>query len=162
MQRRQRRRGGRKDHVGGHFHQLGRRASEALFITARPTRFDGKVATQRPAQLLHLRLESCEPPFHLRVTLGKRRQEADAPHAIWLLRPRRKRPRSHAKQRDELATLDHSITSSARCWRNQGTSRPSDLAVLRLTTSSNLVGACTGRSPGFSPRRTRSTYAAAS
>ena len=38
-----------------------------------------------------------------------------------------------------------------------GTSRPSALAVLRLMTSSNLVGACTGRSAGFSPLRMRST-----
>jgi len=30
-------------------------------------------------------------------------------------------------------------------------------AVLRLTASSNLVGACTGRSAGFSPLRMRST-----
>src|SRR5438445_9246749 len=49
----------------------------------------------------------------------------------------------------------------ARCCRNQGTSRPSALAVLRLTTSSNVVGACTGRPPGFSPRKMRSTYDAA-
>src|SRR5262249_16324023 len=70
-----------------------------------------------------------------------------------------------SEQRDERAALQlrvHSITSSARCWRIQGTSRPSALAVLRLTLSSNVVGACTGRSPGFSPRRTRSTYDAAS
>src|SRR5947207_14421326 len=69
--------------------------------------------------------------------------------------------RGAAEERDEFAAC-HSITSSARCCRNQGTSRPSALAVLRFTTSSNLVGACTGRSPGFSPRRTRSTYDAAS
>ena len=36
-----------------------------------------------------------------------------------------------------------------------GTSRPSTLAVLRLITVSYLVGACTGRSPGFSPLRMR-------
>ena len=36
-------------------------------------------------------------------------------------------------------------------------SRPSALAVLRLITSSYLVGACTGRSAGFSPLRMRST-----
>jgi hypothetical protein len=34
------------------------------------------------------------------------------------------------------------------------------LAVLRLIASSNLVGACTGRSAGFSPLRTRATWAA--
>src|SRR6516162_6452035 len=32
---------------------------------------------------------------------------------------------------------------------------PSAVAVLRFTTISNLVGNCTGRSPGFSPRRMR-------
>ena len=32
-----------------------------------------------------------------------------------------------------------------------GMIRPSALAVLRLIASSYLVGACTGRSPGFSP-----------
>src|SRR5262245_43027988 len=55
----------------------------------------------------------------------------------------------------------HSITSSAVPRSVGGTSRPSALAVLRLITSSYLVGACTGRSPGFSPFRTRSTYDAA-
>src|SRR5215472_17102778 len=38
-----------------------------------------------------------------------------------------------------------------------GTSRPSALAVLRLITSSYLVGACTGRSAGVLPLRMRST-----
>jgi hypothetical protein len=36
-----------------------------------------------------------------------------------------------------------------------GMVRPSALAVLRLMTSSNLVGFCTGRSAGLSPLRTR-------
>jgi hypothetical protein len=51
----------------------------------------------------------------------------------------------------------HSITSSARASSVGGTSRPSALAVLRLITSSNFVGACTGRSAGFSrcDRRSR-------
>jgi hypothetical protein len=38
-----------------------------------------------------------------------------------------------------------------------GMARPSAVAVLRFTTISNFVGNCTGRSPGFSPRRMRST-----
>src|SRR6202051_4827155 len=61
-----------------------------------------------------------------------------------------------AEQRDELAPF-HSITSSARASTVAGTSRPSALAVLRLITNSYLVGACTGRSAGFSPLRMRST-----
>jgi hypothetical protein len=55
-----------------------------------------------------------------------------------LLRPRRERPcrcRS-AKQHDEVAATDHSITSSARASRVGGISKPSTLAVLRM------VGAC--------------------
>ena len=51
----------------------------------------------------------------------------------------------------------HSITSSARASTVVGISSPSVFAVLRLTTSSYLVGACTGRSAGFSPLRMRST-----
>src|SRR5262249_22981254 len=51
----------------------------------------------------------------------------------------------------------HSITSSARASSVGGTSRPSAFAVFILITSSYLVGACTGRSAGFSPLRMRST-----
>jgi hypothetical protein len=51
----------------------------------------------------------------------------------------------------------HSITSSARASSVGGTSRPIDLAVLRLTTSSYFVGNCTGSSEGLAPFRIRST-----
>ena len=51
----------------------------------------------------------------------------------------------------------HSITSSARASSVFGIATPSALAVLRLTTSSNLVGCSTGISAGFSPLRTRPT-----
>src|SRR5262249_31969051 len=54
-------------------------------------------------------------------------------------------------------TTCHSITSSARASSVGGISRPRTLAVLRLMIVSYLVGACTGRSAGFSPFRTRST-----
>ena len=54
----------------------------------------------------------------------------------------------------------YSMTSSARCWSCKGTSRPSAFAVLRLMTSSYLVGYCTGRSAGLAPRSMRSTYPA--
>ena len=46
----------------------------------------------------------------------------------------------------------YSITSSARCWRNSGTSMPSALAVLRLIASSKVAGCSTGRSAGFCSR----------
>src|SRR5258708_37469912 len=50
----------------------------------------------------------------------------------------------------------HSITRSASASRVAGTLTPSDPAVLRLMTNSNLVGACAGRLAGASPFRMRS------
>ena len=52
-----------------------------------------------------------------------------------------------------LYFLDTRIISN---WAIYGTVRPRAFAVLRLMTSSYLVGACTGRSAGFSPFRMRS------
>jgi hypothetical protein len=52
----------------------------------------------------------------------------------------------------------HSITSSAVASSEDGMSRPSAFAVLRLITKSNLVGCSTGRSEGFVPLRIRPTY----
>src|SRR5262249_36274409 len=76
-----------------------------------------------------------------------------------LLCLRGNRPRSRAaKQRDELAALDHSITSSARASSVGGMSRPSALAVLRLITSSSAVGWMTGKSAGLTPLRICPVY----
>jgi len=52
---------------------------------------------------------------------------------------------------------DYSITSSARCRNEGGIVRPSALAVLRLTTSSNFVGCSTGKLAGLAPLRILST-----
>src|SRR5262245_36218820 len=66
-------------------------------------------------------------------------------------------PDFHRLDHTSFAWRTHSITSSARESSVGGISRPRALAVLRLITSSYLVGACTGSSPGFSPLRMRST-----
>src|SRR5262249_31856611 len=82
------------------------------------------------------------------------REEADAVDLAGLLRARRERPRNRAaEQRDEFATAAHSITSSASSCNALGTSMPSNLAVCRLMTSSNVVDCTTGKSPGFAPLR---------
>ena len=52
------------------------------------------------------------------------------------------------------------MTSSARAKSDCGTVRPSALAVLRLITSSNLVGCSTGSSAGLAPFRILSTNTA--
>jgi len=54
----------------------------------------------------------------------------------------------------------HSMTSSVRIMTVGGTVKFESLAVLRLTTSSNLVGCSTGMSAGFAPFRMRSTISA--
>src|SRR6516225_178948 len=109
-----------------------------------------------------LAIDEAEPPQLVEQREMMRRvawtgvQAADAINPPGFLRVRCQRPcrRRAAEQRDERATL-HSITSSARASSVGGTSRPSALAVLRLRPVSYLVGACTGRSAGFSPLRIR-------
>lgn len=52
--------------------------------------------------------------------------------------------------------VPYSITLSARTRNDSGMFKPSVLAVLKLTNSSNRVGCCTGRSPGSAPLSTGS------
>src|SRR5262249_54574673 len=96
--------------------------------------------------------------LHRGVVFIVRKEHADAPHPLALLRARCERPcRRAAEATEEYTPPNHSITSSARSRIDGGTVRPSALAVLSFRTISNFVGSCTGRSPGFSPRRIRST-----
>src|SRR4029078_11734258 len=81
-------------------------------------------------------------------------------HRRSLLCPRRERQRGRDETRNEIAP-SHSITSAARASRVGGTLTPSALAVLRLMTSSNVVGCSTGRSAGFAPLSILSKYTAA-
>ena len=69
-----------------------------------------------------------------------------------------------AKWLELLKLIAPAVTRAAVAWplaarasTVAGTSRPSALAVFRLIINSYLVGACTGRSAGFSPLRMRST-----
>jgi hypothetical protein len=55
----------------------------------------------------------------------------------------------------------YSITSSARSKKASGIIMPSAFAVVRLTTSSKVVGCSTGRSAGFAPFKILSTRSAA-
>jgi hypothetical protein len=47
-----------------------------------------------------------------------------------------------------MQLFDHLVGAGEQ---REGTVRPSALAILRLMTSSNLVGACTGKSEGLAP-----------
>src|SRR5215470_1156540 len=99
-------------------------------------------------------MECCDAGLSFRIVCSRVHENADAAHALALLRARRERPsnRCAAEQRDERAPL-HSITSSARPSSVGGTARPSAFAVIRLMTRSNLVGCSTGMSAGFAPRK---------
>src|SRR5262249_14165407 len=138
--------------------QFRRVSTKAVHITRGPTRVDPHVAPISPAQFHQPVHERGEPSLPLRIILACIQEHADAPHALALLRARHPRPRDRrpTEQRDEVAPL-HSITSSARASSMGGISRPSAFAVFRLMTSSNLVGACTGKSATLSPFRMRST-----
>src|SRR5262249_26064810 len=100
------------------------------------------IATLDPTEFLHPFAKRSHARLTFLILLRKVHEYANAT-AVTLLRPCRERPRRRraAEQRDELASPDHSITSSARCCKNHGTSMPSALAVLRLMINSNLVGA---------------------
>src|SRR5262249_25387364 len=110
-----------------------------------------QIAAQTSVVSSELRVEALMPFIVARTVVSLLRRSVHT----------KKQGNRAAEQRDELATAAHSITSSARASSVGGTSRPSALAVLRLIASSNLTGACTGRSAAFSPLRMRSTYEAA-
>src|SRR5262249_11223156 len=134
-------------------------SAQKIAITCAPKALiELDVAPFGPAQLLQRLPQHRIAGSSVRIGFVDARNHTNAPRPLALLRPRRERPHRHraAEQRYELAP-SHSITSSAMESSVGGTVRPSVLAVLRLITSSYLVGACTGRSPGFSPLRMRST-----
>src|SRR5262249_45133296 len=113
---------------------------ELNIATFDPTQFLQTLNEHRNAGLCHL------------IVGIQRDEHTNAPHAVALLRGRRKRPcRCRAtEQCDELATF-HSITSSARKSKDSEIVNPNALAVLRLMTSSNLVGRWIGKSAGPVP-----------
>src|SRR5262249_30845797 len=109
-----------------------------------------------PSELLESLSECPHETLCLGVVLGRCHQYANAPQALALRSRHQRECHRTADERDKLAP-PHSITSSALASSAIGTLKPWALAVLRLTENSNLLGCCTGRSPGFSPLRMRST-----
>jgi hypothetical protein len=83
---------------------------------------------------------------------GRRQTTSGLPPGTDIVRPTRHvRKVPHFRPRASQQSKPYSTTSSARASTDAGRSRPSALAVFRLTTSSYLVGVCTGRSAGFAP-----------
>src|SRR5262245_14427799 len=136
-------------------HQVGRKGRKPIVLTACPSVFNRDV---RPLDIAYLTEALLESTDVVRPCLWRPDvEESDYRHGR-LLRPCYDRPRRRAaEQRDELATADHSITSSARASSMAGISRPIPFAVARLMIKSNLLACSTGRSPAFSPLRIRAT-----
>src|SRR5262249_32557710 len=162
LQRCDARTAGRQDDIRRQRDQFRREFANAISIASAPAVVDLHIPADGPAQLLQPLMESRESRLTFRIIGGIIHEHADAPHALALLRARRKRPRRSraAEERYECAAI-HSITSSALTISELGTIRPRAFAVFKLIASSNLVGSCTGRSAGLSPLRMRSAYAAA-
>src|SRR6516162_790684 len=82
------------------------------------------------------------------IRFGRRPVEvADQRHRL-LLSAHSVRSGNRPTQPKEQLPAVHSITSVARARIDGGTFNPNSVAVLRLTTSSNVVGCWTGRSTG--------------
>ena len=135
--------------------ELCRDLGKALDASLRPAVFDRNVTTLDPA-------EFTQPPHKCGspMTLSRSGRGPKNPMIGIFAGCCARAASGHA------AAPPSSVMNSRRFTRSPrrrgrapsaGTSRPSALAVLRLITSSYLVGACTGRSAGFSPLRMRST-----
>jgi hypothetical protein len=115
------------------------------------------VAAIAPAQLLQALQERCQTGLSFRTIPGHAHEHTETPHPAALLRTRHDRQRCcrAAEQREDFASLHHSITSSARASTVGGTSNPSIIAVAKLMTSSNLLACTTGKSADLAPLRMR-------
>jgi len=141
----------RHNQIWGQSQQLCAERPDAFRLICRVSVIDPDILFLNPPESSEFLPESRYLNSGFWITLRKSDHYPDTPLFSLLLRARRKRPSCRAaEQRDELAAF-HSITSSASASSLSGIWRPSDLAVLRLMTSSNLVGCSTGRFAGFAP-----------
>src|SRR5262249_34977567 len=105
--------------------QIACQSRYAIILTLRPTMFDSDILTFDVTALSKTPVKAVQtmPESAARFTVEKTHYGC----FLRLLAARRQRPRGYraTEERDEFAAL-HSITSSARCCRCQGTSRPSD------------------------------------
>src|SRR5262245_45992251 len=99
-------------------------SADGLGVATRQAIFNPQICADRPTKLPQALLENRLARLDLWIVRGEGNEHADAPRPFGL-RSCRKRPadRRAAEHRDELAALDHSITSSARASSAGGTPR---------------------------------------
>src|SRR6185437_9796187 len=149
---RHRRAADRHQEIGLQRHQLLRQTVESREVAVGPAELELDVAALDEAVLL-------QPVLHRlqQVRVGGKRAAAEIADQRWPLGAHRSaRDRGEAGRHEE-ASLDHSISSSARARKDCEKVRPSSRAVRMLTTSSKRVGCSTGRSPGLAPFRILAT-----
>ena len=139
------------DHVDLAADEVGGQCGQPIIATLRPAVFDRHILSLDIAGFA----QSLAERGHKRCSrAGRSRCEvADYRHRLLLRAHGARCCYRAAHQEHQLAAFHHSMTSSARARIDGGTVRPSALAVLRLTTSSNVVGCWTGRSAGLAPLR---------
>src|SRR5262245_8981510 len=142
----------RDDDVNLHPDELGGDFGVPVEAIIRPAILNREVAAFGPAKLAQP-FQKCGVPLALADT-WRHADISDCRHFLLRTRCKRRRNRSRAAKGDELPP-PHSITSSAVASSVGGTVRPSNFAVCKLMTSSNLLDCITGRTAGFSPLRMR-------
>src|SRR5262249_23611426 len=99
--------------------QIGRQFRQPIIVIVRPEVFDGHVLALDIASFAEPFSECCDK---ICAPFGRTTEEKPDHWPRRLLRVRRDRPRRRAaEQRDEVATLHYSITSSARASNLSGT-----------------------------------------
>ena len=119
--------------------------------------FDHEVAALDVTEVTQFLTEGlCRVGINARVDRGQVAYSSDLGRLLSLGGERRgEEPASHSAE--ECPPTHYWITSSARDKSDGEIVRPRALAVLRLITSSNLVGCSMGRSAGLAPFRILST-----
>src|SRR5262245_4238240 len=138
------------------FDEIGRHPRQRIITVCYPVVFDRDVLA---LDVAHFGKATAECSIELNGDVLCQAAQITNHRHCRLLRPRPNRPRHcrAAKQRDEVAAPDHSITSSAMERTLGEMVRPSALSVLALITSSNSVACHIGRSAGLAPLRMRPT-----
>src|SRR5262249_48924489 len=140
------------DHGDPSAHQLSGESRQPLILIVRPTVFDGEILPLDIARLA----QGLAKRAHIVRVADSRGEPEEPDHRLAPTLPAGGDwPSRRATESRNKPAPVHSIISSARASSVAGRSMSSALAVLRLITSSNLVGSWTGRSPGFSPLRMR-------